>query len=152
MKEVAFIVLVPLSLSSYAWECGEYDKHTQSVKDHYNLASDVIFGRVVSGSLIESNGTGYDISFSFDVLYATKTDRKGQITLKSSSGPPFEQYELGGYYMIFLFGGDIVSFCSLVRPIGSPISSHEKLVQHSTRRDIREPVLYKEVADLARKS
>lgn len=150
MKYFSILVFLFVSFDTHSWECGSYDSYSQSTEEHFSLASDVIFGRVISGAIVDAMKVGHDLSFKFDIAYSAKGEKSGILNLGTSPDPPFTPLSLGGYYLIFLFGEDFLSFCSVVKLTGVPIESHGDLLDYSNRTDIQSIDMYKKVAELAR--
>jgi len=135
-------------MSSHSWECGEYDRHSQSIEDHFTLASDVIFGRVVSGEIAETLKYGHDLKLVFDITFSAKGTKSGEVELTTYSSPPFNPFMLGGYYVVFLFGNNSVSFCSFSEESGVLIENQDDLREFTEREDIEFMESFREIYQL----
>ncbi|WP_299775537.1 hypothetical protein [uncultured Pseudoteredinibacter sp.] len=145
MKIFIFFFLSTVSCVVSAWECGDYDKYSQSVGQHLEIASDVFFGRVLSGSVESEGENGFDVSIEVDVLLEVKGDLEDRITLFTHSQPPFPEFILGGSYVFFLYGNTSLDFCNYLIETAVPIDSLDELREYSKRRDIRSVEQVREV-------
>ncbi|WP_157209892.1 hypothetical protein [Marinimicrobium agarilyticum] len=107
----------------------------------------MIIGDVMRGEVGQGKKYGYDVQLTFRPTLIIKGSMKRDVTLYTSSQPPFDRFELGGTYAIFLYGSNEVSFCSMVLPFWVSISSREELEEYINRKDIEGVVNYKPLLD-----
>lgn len=124
------------SIASYATECIEgpitLDVHT-TTEQHWDLASDVIFGKVLRGSYSPNDESRFDVSFDFEVLKSFKGGKSGIASLLS---PSHESISLGHSYIIFLYGHDHISRCAKIIDLFPGTNDLETLYYHSKRKDL----------------
>ncbi len=137
MKIFIFFIFSTMSCAVSAWECGYYDQYSQSVEEHLEMASEVFFGRVLSGSVESEGENGFDVSIEVDVLLGVKGDLEDRITLFTHPMPPFPEFILGGSYVFFLYGNTELDFCNYLIETAVPIDSLDELKEYSKRRDLR---------------
>jgi len=117
------------------------------MEKHIELAKDVIIGDVIAGEVGNVQKDGYHVQLTFKPTLIIKGEIEGNIVLYTST---FDRFELAGTYAIFLYGSNEVSFCSLVLPFGSSISSRQELEQYINRKDIDGALTYKPLFDYAK--
>jgi len=126
IKLLAILAILNFSGSLYAWSCPDYGSaNKNSIDYHYSVASDILFGRVVSGT--------YDLSreqttvFELEIYKSFKGSKSGRIILTASSDQYFEDIVLGENYIFTLYGSNSVSFCGYNIKLGRSIRNEERL-------------------------
>lgn len=133
-----FLVVVSLVTSPLvsAWECESYDRYSQEIELHLDMAENVFFGRVTSGSIDTETVKEFDVSIAVDVLLEVKGDKGSKATLYTYSLPPFPEFVLGGSYLFFLYGSDNLDFCGYIIDSAGPIQSIDELRDYVLRKDL----------------
>lgn len=109
---LAFIFML-ISQNSFAWECSHGYSTEDPPEKHIEIASDVIYGQVVSGSF---NTDSNDIKFELKVAKSFKGNLGGIVKLKTNSYSFFGGIDLGMNYLIYLYGSKEIDFCGIVIP------------------------------------
>src|SRR5690606_4888000 len=100
MKYFLSLFLICMSSFSLAWECGSYDKYSQPVEKHLEIATDVFIGTVLEGKLEDS----YSIDLKLKVTLPIKGNLKTEVELTTNSEPINDRFYIGGHYIVFLYG------------------------------------------------
>ena len=122
MKFIIFICLFTLSANCFAWSCEDNFSsfsldHTPlelelsrnvKIDAHLKKASDIFLGKVISGKVNDD-----DIEFQMNIIHNFKGDKKKAITILNPIDSLTRKLSLGDNYLIFLYGDNVVDFCSL---------------------------------------
>ena len=119
-----------------------------SIEEHFSAASDVIFGQVASGVVLdrvrEQRGVGesgniesYFYQFQsgeigFRVERSLKGQLDGEVTLGYSFDPLQSGFELGMHYVVFLYDGRI-TWCGKVMRLNRSVISLEETLRRMSQ-------------------
>jgi len=121
-----------MSSFSLAWECGSYDKYSQPVEKHLEIATDVFIGTVLEGKLEDS----YSIDLKLKVTLPIKGNLKTEVELTTNSEPINDRFYIGGHYIVFLYGSSKIDFCNMILEVVTPVNSLDELKEYVKRKDI----------------
>ena len=111
MKLTTLLLFLGFPAFSFAWTCppnyGYPDKNT--LKDHYEASSDMLFGVVTGGSF--DTEREYSIEFTFKIHKNYKGEKVGEVVLKTRPTSYFGDIVLGENYIFTLYGDDKLDFC-----------------------------------------
>lgn len=135
------LALMLTALPAAGWECreelwedryddklGETSEYPVSVGKHFDLASDVLFGRSNKAWLQDGS-----IYVEFEIFEALKGQLEGVATIDVSpyAGP---KLAVGWNYVVALFDAEL-DICSMVFQVPLGIDSREQLREHANRTD-----------------
>lgn len=130
-KSILLLFLLTVSLRLAAFECFEVDKFEGTIEKNFELASDVIFGKVLRGNASDSK-----VDFIFDISYALKGSKLGKLKLSTGSGVIYPQVALGGDYLLFLYSQDEIGMCDPIYEMPYPIGSYVDFEEFVLRKDL----------------
>jgi hypothetical protein len=110
-----FFVALQFPINALSWECTNEDKHGLPIEKNIELASDVIVGKVVSGSAERED----EVIFSVKISQALKGKLKGKVELKTHIESLYPEIILGEKYLIMLYGNREIDFCTPVFRLSS---------------------------------
>jgi hypothetical protein len=99
-----FFVALQFPINALSWECTNEDKHGLPIEKNIELASDVIVGKVVSGSAERED----------EVIFSVK-----KVELKTHIESLYPEIILGEKYLIMLYGNREIDFCTPVFRLSS---------------------------------
>ena len=148
MKNLLFLIAF-VSIPAFAWECPQFGNSTD-VSTHWHTATDVIFGRVRSGSIVEDPALTYDQTYEFEVFHALKgKPKKGSFSFQLSEGPGIDGLMIGQSYILFFYNNSrIIDFCSINIELSSHLKEIEELKFETSRMDVWYARPLKEVLEL----
>jgi hypothetical protein len=132
-----FVLLFFIVAPAMAFECPDYDPMRDPVEKHIEKASDILFGRVLKGEFLPSNGYNGEVKISFEIFKTIKgpLNTSTEIIVEAFAGRT--KIELGQSYVIFLYGNNRIDFCNLKIRLFTDIDTLEELKEHSERKDMR---------------
>ncbi len=134
MKFALFSFFLILGVEVYAFECVQYDRSSQPVSTHAELATDIFWGQVVSGQYDQVSGLA---KFTVDVQGVLKGDPRHTAELETLSMSYGIDVSLGESNIYFLYNGsNSINACAMVMYIGGGIDSIADLVSESKRADL----------------
>lgn len=136
MRNFLLLSLILISSSSLAWECHPYDKYSQPIEQHLEMASDVLVGTVIEGKLDDPLSQESGITLKLKITLPVKGLQSNEIELLAGSSSPDPSFSIGGNYVVFLYGSKKIDFCSMVLELWTPVTSKEELIEYSKRKDI----------------
>ena len=113
MRVLLFISIMAFSGQVFSWECLNGYSTEDSPEEHVRIASDIIYGQVISGKY---NPKTYDVEFQFSITETLKGVMTDTITIKTGTYSYFGGIEIAMNYLIFLYGKNEIDFCGVVRP------------------------------------
>jgi hypothetical protein len=135
-------ILLGLPVSSLAFTCREGLEHVVDgvhgpvpVAEHWELASDVLFGRPVQAWV--QNRTlpiGDDYFVKFEIFESLKGDHKGEVVIRLA--PEVSLFLIvGANYVVTLFDGGKLDLCSMIFEMPNFVDTMDELKVHADRTD-----------------
>jgi len=148
MKNLLFLITL-ISFPAFAWECPQFGNSTD-VSTHWHTATDVIFGRVKSGSVVEDPAVTFDQTYEFEVFHTMKgKPKKGSFNFQLAEGPGIDGFMIGQSYILFFYNNSkIIDFCSIHIELSSHLKEIEELKFETSRMDVWYSRPLKEVLEL----
>ena len=129
-------MLIMYSVNGYGLEC-KLGNNYDDLLANWNDASDVVFGKILSGNTTLEDGHISKIDFDFSVMTALKGNMSGNIHLTYSPYLVFgKNISLGQSYVFFLYESNEVTVCSKVIPLYSFASSKKEFEFIPKRADL----------------
>lgn len=97
----------------FSWECLNGYSSEDSPEKHVKIASDIIYGQVISGKYDPKT---YDVEFQFSISETLKGNMKDTVTIKTGTYSYFGGVQIAMNYLIFLYGKNEIDFCGVVQP------------------------------------
>ncbi len=137
------LILLGLPASTLAWECREglerivdgVEGVPVPVAEHWELASDVLFGRPVQ-AWVQSRKLpkGENYYVKFEIFESLKGDLEDEVVIQLV---PDVQLLLivGSNYVVTLFDGGKLDLCSMIFEMHKGVNTMDKLKDHAARTD-----------------
>lgn len=144
MKVILFIFIMAYSFYAKAWECPELGDNFYDLDRHWQLATNVFWGRVVEGKYFSERRPTFNIDFKVAIYDTFKGDAKPEAWLTTSHESLFHGVELGGNYLIFLYGNNEVDFCGILISLPSHRETVGRLIEYYSHDldDMPKPMMY----------
>lgn len=134
MKYILFFVAMTFCKYVLAFECGHYDKYSQPVSTHMELATDIFWGQVVAGEYDQVSGVA---KFVIDVNGVLKGKMRHSIELDTLAMSYGVSVTLGENNIYFLYDeSKNINSCAMIIRIGDRVASIEQLKEKSDRADL----------------
>ncbi|QFT54452.1 hypothetical protein [Microbulbifer sp. THAF38] len=143
------LLIAFISFPAFSWECPQFGNSTD-VSTHWHAATDVIFGRVKSGSIVEDPAVTYDQIYEFEVFHTLKgKPESGKFNFQVEKGPGIDGLMIGQSYILFFYSNSKrIDFCSIQIELSSHINDLVELKFSNSRSDVWYSRPLKELLDL----
>jgi len=123
MKTVVLFLMLSVSLSVFGWSCPKTNNSTD-VEVHWNLATEVFWGRIVEGRYIDSDNTHLVV----DVYDYLKGSGEKSTQIFTSHEELFRGLEVGSNYIFYMYSSDRLNFCSVYAQLPYHRSTLDRLI------------------------
>jgi hypothetical protein len=119
MKSSMTFLFLIFSIQCLAWECEVNGKLNDEIKpeDHYEIASDVVFGTIINGYFTQTGERTRTYTYTFKIFHSFKGNLNSEQIITFDDGGFFNNFEIGSSYLITFNGNTKLEFCDYFFPL-----------------------------------